>query len=106
MTNTLKPVTGTAWHNLGIQLSVPDHELKQIETNYPRDIPSCKNETLYYWFHNAKEQPFVDALEEISYGKLANEIRGGPSDGMHVRVQCLEYQFRFVKIVYRLQFSV
>jgi len=97
VTNALKPVT--AWHNLGIQLGVPDDELKQIESNYTRDNSRCKSEMLSYWFHNAEEQSWdviADALEKIDYRTLANKIRRRPSDGMCVRVLCLEYQFTFV----------
>jgi len=93
VTNALKPVT--AWHNLGIQLGVPDDELREIESNYPRDNSRCKSEMLTYWFNNAKEQSWdviADALEKIDHGILANEIRRGFSDGMCVRVLCLEYQ--------------
>ena len=83
VTNKLKPVT--EWHDLGIQLGVPDYQLSQIESNYSRD--RCKSEMLSYWFRNADDQSWhviADALEKIHYCKLANEIRRGPSDGMYV----------------------
>ena len=84
MTRVLVPVTD--WHNLGLQLGVPDYKLKQIQDNYPRDDSRCKSEMLSYWYNNAEERfwdVIADALETIDYRKLANEIRG-PSDGMYV----------------------
>ena len=84
VTRVLVPVTD--WHNLGLQLGVPDYKLKQIQDNYPRDDSRCKTEMLSYWFNNAEEWSWdviADALETIDYRKLANEIRG-PSDGMYV----------------------
>ena len=84
VTNALKTVT--KWHDLGLQLGVPDYELKQIQSNNPRDDSRCKSEMLSYWFNNAEEQSWdviADALETIDYRKLANKIRG-PSDGMYV----------------------
>jgi len=83
VTNALKRVT--AWHKLGIQLGVPDYELSQIQSNYPRDNSRCKSEMLSYWFNNAEQQSWdviADALGEINHRRLANEIQGHPSKGM------------------------
>ena len=83
VTNALKPVT--VWHKLGIQLGVPNCKLREIQDNYPRDNSTCMSEMLFYWFNNAKEQSWdviADALEGIDHCKLANEIRGRPSEGM------------------------
>jgi len=66
--NGLKHVA--AWHDLGIQLGVPDNELRKIQSNYRRDHSRCKSEMLSYWFRNAKEQSWnviADALEQIDY---------------------------------------
>jgi len=83
VTRVLVPVTD--WHNLGLQLGVPDYVLKQIQDNYPRNDSRCKSEMLSCWFNNAEEQSWdviADALETIDYRKLANKIRGS-SDGMY-----------------------
>ena len=51
VTNALKP--DTVWHNLGIQLGVPDDELMQSDR---KQLPQRQlSEMLSYWFHNAKE---------------------------------------------------
>ena len=83
VTNVLKPVS--AWHKLGVQLGVPEYELKQIESNFPKDGDRCKGEVVTYWFNNAEEQSWdvlADAVENAGYRMLANEIRGVTTEGM------------------------
>ena len=83
VTNALRHVT--AWHNLGIQLDIPACKLTEIQYNNPQDNSRCKSEMLSYWFDNANKLSWdviADALEKIDHCKLANEIRGHPSEGM------------------------
>ena len=83
VTNVLKPVS--AWYKLGVQLGVPEHELKKFEGDFPKNGDRCKGEVVTYWFNNAEEQSWdvlADAVENAGHRNLANEIRGVTTEGM------------------------
>ena len=61
--NQLRDVT--KWHQLGVQLGVPAHELSIIENNHSRDAERCKTETLLWWLRN---------VDDISWEKLAQAV--------------------------------
>ena len=60
----------TEWYQLGLQLGVAPHKLKEIESDYPQDIQRRKSEVLDWWLRNATE---------VSLKKLAQvlEAMGG-----------------------------
>lgn len=84
VTNVLKPVS--EWYKLGVQLGVPEYQLKEFEGNFPKDGDRCKGEVLTYWFHNAEKQSWdvlADAVKNAGYRMLANEIWGVTPEGIY-----------------------
>ena len=109
VTNALRPVS--AWYKLGIQLGVPEYELKQIEGNFPKDGDRCRGEVLTYWFNNAEEQSWdvlADAVENAGHRNLANKIRGVTPEGIYryVVLACTQYCLGMLQSLWKLNVYV
>ena len=81
LTNKLRPIT--AWHQLGLQLEVPAHELDRIEQDFPR-VDRRMTEVLSYWWRNCPTerrswQTIANVLKHIGHRNLAESI--DPSSG-------------------------
>ena len=65
------------WYQIGIQLEVPTHVLKNIKQQ-PHDQTDCLTELLEYWVRNAPPswRALIDALRAPSVGEktLAGEL--------------------------------
>ena len=72
------------WHALGILLTLPESKLKEIETNYPRDVSRCLTEVIKYWINNCKVEWKVlwEALckRSVAQINLGHEIRDWYTD--------------------------
>ena len=76
LVNELKSVT--EWHPLGLQLDVPDYELRRVEQDCS-GVNRRVAEVLQYWLNNCSEekrswQTIADALKKISQGNLARRV--------------------------------
>ena len=64
------------YYQLGIQLEIDSDELKQIETNFPRDCKRCQEETIDLWINSGEAtwEKLVVALRTVGNARLAKEI--------------------------------
>lgn len=66
------------WHELGIQLKVPNEKLREIDKEY-QDVPRKLNEVLAYWLNNGEElswESVLKALERIGgHTNLVSDLR-------------------------------
>lgn len=78
LNNELATVVSKYFH-IGIQLGIPEHQLKEFESNYP-EARRCFSELISYWLKNSERvswDSLTTALESPSVNekKLASELR-------------------------------
>lgn len=66
------------WHELGIQLKVPRHILRNINEENPHNVPRKLSQMLEYWKENNEEaswRKIVEAVQRIGgHGNIITEI--------------------------------
>jgi hypothetical protein len=53
------------WNQLGIQLDVPRHILKNFDRDYPHDSSRKLSEVLQYWINNEPEPSWEKILQAL-----------------------------------------
>ena len=72
--------TVTNWYSLGIQLNVPDYELRKIDQDF-HGSDHKMSAMLSHWLNNCSEdklswQTIADALKHIQHNNLARKLEG------------------------------
>ena len=69
---------GNKWHDLGLELGLPNYRLGIIEEENPRNVQKCLKEMVSAWMNSSRDPPcwgnLAMALRERDMGRLADEI--------------------------------
>ena len=83
--NELNEMEAAKWHQLGIQLEIPQAILSTIESDHPHDAQRCRTEAINWWFRNTPECSWAKLAEAVEmmggYAVLAEKLREKMSQG-------------------------
>ena len=75
--NELRPIPADKINELGTQLKVPYHKMKEFEHNYPCNSERVKSEILKFWIDNTDNcswDDVADAIDEIGFKNIARKL--------------------------------
>ena len=77
--NRLKCFSYDKWHQLGMQLKVPEHKLAEFHANHPRSVYHCLMNTIKFWINNCNDVTWEEICEALCHDtvedtKLGNKI--------------------------------
>ena len=74
-------------HGLGLNLDLPVHRLRDIESNFPTDVSRKRRELVLCWLSSSRDPPcwwrLVQALKTMEYNVIAHEMETAYGKSLH-----------------------
>ena len=74
-------------HGLGLNLDLPVHRLRDIESNFPTDVSRKRMELVLCWLSSSRDPPcwwrLVQALKTMEYNVIAHEMETAYGKSLH-----------------------